>query len=597
MNARIATATLLGAALAATSAQAQVIYSFSDSASDWTALTGGASGGTGTVIFDLDYSDFQRYNFAEYGFFDGGDGFRYTIDPSPNGGGSTTGILLSANDDSFATNFGSGPAIASIFGTGAPDVGAGTANPNYVFRFDMLHATGGDTRFTGGLGGTTNVAGAGINMSRSATDLRVRGQVIGAPDTSNNGQALYSTADAGSSIDWAPVYGGFWVAPRFDSETDGNGDEIQENRAGLANAAIEMTTSVDIRTLYPTNANITGLADPLLGSEFRGPRVSKTVRGAISDHGYSAAFRNAFARTDADTNSTGMPGADMVYSGTVTGGLADAGGSVGIKANAGGWSTHEIYYVNGDYMYVIDGQVVAYQEDVATYTTQAGTDQSSSGSGVPVVAFSDPFLGSLAVSPEGGNFALLDNAVLEVANSLPIFNPKLERADVNQNGVAGPDDVDALINEILTAPTGEIGYLNAEWDRYLSYDLIRVFDSELTGVPIAVDGNGDPVSGEFFVLDEVDLDFMITELFGTVYGDANLDGAVDLIDLSALASNFGGTGGWAEGNFNGLTDDAIDLIDLSTLASNFGFVAAVPEPAGAALMGLGALAALRRTRN
>lgn len=86
------------------------------------------------------------------------------------------------------------------------------------------------------------------------------------------------------------------------------------------------------------------------------------------------------------------------------------------------------------------------------------------------------------------------------------------------------------------------------------------------------------------------------DMIGTVVlldGDANGDGSVDLLDLSILASNFDdpGTFTYAEGDFNG--DGTVDLLDLSILASNFG-TTAVPEPAGAALIGLGAFALIRR---
>ncbi|MEQ9454715.1 MAG: PEP-CTERM sorting domain-containing protein [Phycisphaeraceae bacterium] len=93
-------------------------------------------------------------------------------------------------------------------------------------------------------------------------------------------------------------------------------------------------------------------------------------------------------------------------------------------------------------------------------------------------------------------------------------------------------------------------------------------------------------------VDAADLSEMIESVLETFFGDSNLDGEVDLIDLSALASSFGLTAGWADGNFN--TDTVVDLIDLSLLASNFGSSASVPEPTTAALLGLAGLGLLRR---
>jgi hypothetical protein len=90
----------------------------------------------------------------------------------------------------------------------------------------------------------------------------------------------------------------------------------------------------------------------------------------------------------------------------------------------------------------------------------------------------------------------------------------------------------------------------------------------------------------------------------TRYGDANLDGTVNLADFNSLASNFGTGDTWIEGDFN--YDGLVNLIDFNRLAANFGLTAgadgvvspgewaalgsAVPDPAGAVgslLFGLG----------
>ena len=55
----------------------------------------------------------------------------------------------------------------------------------------------------------------------------------------------------------------------------------------------------------------------------------------------------------------------------------------------------------------------------------------------------------------------------------------------------------------------------------------------------------------------------------TYAGDANLDGHVDLTDLSTVLNNFGKTTpDWTSGNFDGAT--TIDLTDLSAVLNNFG---------------------------
>jgi hypothetical protein len=95
-------------------------------------------------------------------------------------------------------------------------------------------------------------------------------------------------------------------------------------------------------------------------------------------------------------------------------------------------------------------------------------------------------------------------------------------------------------------------------------------------------------------------------------GDTNADGSVDLTDLSTILNNFGGTtSAWTSGNFDGAA--TIDLTDLSDVLNNFGAsnphasdvapapafagaVSAAPEPTSLALVGLGAVALLRRRK-
>jgi hypothetical protein len=62
----------------------------------------------------------------------------------------------------------------------------------------------------------------------------------------------------------------------------------------------------------------------------------------------------------------------------------------------------------------------------------------------------------------------------------------------------------------------------------------------------------------------------------TYYGDANLDGNVNLNDFGRLAANFGQTNRrWSQGNFD--FDNDVDLADFGKLAATFGRGGLAPE--------------------
>jgi hypothetical protein len=71
------------------------------------------------------------------------------------------------------------------------------------------------------------------------------------------------------------------------------------------------------------------------------------------------------------------------------------------------------------------------------------------------------------------------------------------------------------------------------------------------------------------ITNQADVDELVSRLFGTFYGDTDVDGDVDFIDFLTLANNYGMPNmSWSAGSFDG--DGDVDFSDFAALASSFG---------------------------
>ncbi len=140
----------------------------------------------------------------------------------------------------------------------------------------------------------------------------------------------------------------------------------------------------------------------------------------------------------------------------------------------------------------------------------------------------------------------VDDFSLEVISPLP--------GDFNGDGILNHLDLDEL--------AANVGSANLIYD--LNGDGNVTFVPSFTGVTS-------------------DSDYLVRTLLNTQYGDANLDGKVDILDLDQLGQGYQGAGtGWLFGDFDG-SGGTTDVLDLDLLGQLYGFgdpssLAIVPEP-------------------
>jgi len=174
-----------------------------------------------------------------------------------------------------------------------------------------------------------------------------------------------------------------------------------------------------------------------------------------------------------------------------------------------------------------------------------------------------------------GRWGTIDDATDEMVVSLV-------RGDFNADGNANAVDLDAV---------NQAAFAGGE-DKLL-YDL---------------DGDHDDVDRDD--ADEMVFNLVETDIGnGTLYGDANLDGATDIGDYGTWATTYltfapaVATGGWLDGDFNG--DGIVDIGDYGTWATTYLILNPLsppaapiptPEPATMTLLAIGALGLVRRRR-
>ncbi len=98
------------------------------------------------------------------------------------------------------------------------------------------------------------------------------------------------------------------------------------------------------------------------------------------------------------------------------------------------------------------------------------------------------------------------------------------------------------------------------------------------------------------MINQTDVNILVQDILHRLFGDADLDGNVNLVDLNAwLAGVATGSPNWGGGDFNG--DGNINLVDLNIWLSTDPPSAApviIPEPASAVVLAVAGVMVLGR---
>ena len=154
---------------------------------------------------------------------------------------------------------------------------------------------------------------------------------------------------------------------------------------------------------------------------------------------------------------------------------------------------------------------------------------------------------------------------------------------------------DSFGNLLVTGYTESEGWVSGGWDTtydgYSNAFVAKIINTDAVHIDAlsAAIRQGDQdawfdVNADGTV-DPLDRDYLVHNILGTEYGDANRDQKVSLADLTILATNYGvaSDSTWSQGDFNG--DGLVSSADLTILATNYGFDSAViPPPSPAPVM-------------
>ncbi len=278
--------------------------------------------------------------------------------------------------------------------------------------------------------------------------------------------------------------------------------------------------------------------------------LCSAVRAAPSDQEFFSDFEDISKPLGVAFSIGDAPG-EAVFSGDAFAGVA------GIP---------QLYFSGRSaWMVIAEGEgIIDFMRNASEVEFWARTQSSANGSTV-ITAFDDVN-------------AVIDTVTLSAVDPFQLisFRGNIDRIEVKNNATGTRLNA---IDDFGFTPFSLLGDFNG--DGSLGVADLNLLSGEVRrgGGDLAFDLTDD---GQ---VNQQDRRIWVEDVFGTLFGDADLNKEVAFADFLALSSNFGLVGGWTKGDFDG--SGTVQFPAVLLLSSNFGksatVTAAVPEP-GAGLM-------------
>lgn len=361
-------------------------------------------------------------------------------------------------------------------------------------------------------------------------------------------------------------------------------------------------------------------------------RVEIKELGAAFDSGVSTTRRTELALANhsfAETNSpdTNFVGGWQPFGNALPSETPSAGGALidfsldgddaaaKIFGSFGGGDSVLIQRVGEAAGQTFDNNVL--EAKINVFTEEIDTIEGTNNVLLTVVQFFDSSFNLITDPNDPGSGAQNAVTVFNLDGRLDIEDNQWITANVRAKAPVGTEYVEIVSVFVQTLCNAEGGFVcegGSVWIDDIELNLLTdILDTNLDGIVGATDIDhitanvgGDPNSAANVDLSAaIDADDVADWLleYGTASGDANLDRQVGLADFNTVLNNLGTGAGWAQGDFDG--SGTTGLSDFNTVLNNLGLTGpalagasvsagSVPEPATAALLGLGGLVLLRR---